>query len=413
MERLTVAYVVNIFPRWGGGWVLNEVRALMGADVDLALFSFNRPSGEVASQPGMKEWVDRTTYLPRGTSASCLAAGLSWLVRSPGSFLRAARAAWRLGGRMRRGAHVLEIFYLATGIRRSGARHVHAQHADYLADAAMAAAECLGLPFSFSGHAHDIYTAPGRLMEKIRNASFVTTCTGFNERYLKDLCRERGGAGFEPSKIVRLYHGVDLERFGYTPSTAPGRRLVTVTRLKEKKGFSYLLEALALLERDGTDFTLDIYGDGDQREAIRTRIGDLGLEDRVRLRGSIEHDRIPEVLRSSGIFVLACVVLPDQDRDGIPNSIIEALSCGVPVVSTAISGIPEVIRDGESGLLVPERDAAALAGALRRLITDEGLRKRCGREGRRIAESGFGLEATGSTLAGLFRKAAGLERSAR
>ena len=405
--------MVNIFPRWGGGWILNEVRAVLGADIDLALFSFKRPSGDVVAQAGMREWIGRTTYLPRGTSGTCLAAGLSWLLSSPRSFFRAVRAAWRLGGRMRRGTHILEIFHLATSIRRSGARHVHAQHADYLADAAMAAAECLGLPFSFSGHAHDLYTNSGRLMEKIRKASFVTTCTAFNERYLKEMCATKGGPGFESSKIIRVYHGVDLERFGYSRATGPGERLITVTRLKEKKGFPYLLDALAQLKSGGTEFTLDVYGDGDQKESIEARVEDLGLGDRVTLRGAIEHDRIPEALKQSGIFVLPCVVLPDQDRDGIPNTIIEALSCGVPVVSTAISGIPEVIRDGDSGLLVPERDAGALAEALRRLIADEDLRKRCGEQGRRVVESAFSLAATGTALAGLFRKAAGREDSAR
>jgi len=104
--------------------------------------------------------------------------------------------------------------------------------------------------------------------------------------------------------------------------------------------------------------------------------------------------------------VLPCVVTADQDRDGIPNTIIEAMATGVPVISTSISGIPEAVRDGQSGLLVPERDAERLAGAIERMIADDDLRERCAREGRRIAESCFSIEATGRALAALLRSGA-------
>src|SRR5262249_52739893 len=158
-------------------------------------------------------------------------------------------------------------FYLVERIHRAGATHVHAQHADYLADAALAAAACLGLPFSFTGHANDLYTNPGRLREKMRAARFVATCTGFNEVHLRSLCTGDGtrGGALDPGRVRRVYHGVDLERF--TPRGRAGdadpRRLVTITRLKEKKGFPWLLEAVARLRADGRDVTLDIYGDGD------------------------------------------------------------------------------------------------------------------------------------------------------
>ncbi len=403
---IRVGYVANRFPRWGGGWVLNEVRGLIGAGVDPVLFSFRPPLPEVADQPGVKEWSARTTYVPRGSSAVCWLAGVSCLLRSPLGFWRGVRTALRLGGRMARGSHLMEVFFLASRMRAAGVRHVHAQHADYLADAALAAAACLGLPFSFTGHANDLYTNPGRLKEKIRAARFVATCTGFNETYLHGFCRE---SGLDASRIRRVYHGVDLARFaarGEPSGPAGASRLVTVTRLKEKKGFPWLLEALAMLKARGVPFSLEIYGEGDQRAAIERRIGELGLADRVSLMGVIEHDRIPGVLAGAGIFVLPCVVLANQDRDGIPNTIIEALATGVPVISTAISGIPEAVRDGESGLLVPERDAAALAAAIERMMKDAELRVRCARAGRRIAESLFSIEASGRALADLMRPTA-------
>jgi len=404
-----VAYVANRFPRWGGGWVLNEVRGLTEAGVSLELFSFKPPLPGVSAQPGLGTWIERTTYVPRGSSSACQAAAWSCLLRSPLGFVRGLRTALRLGGRMARGGHILEIFFLADRIRRSEATHVHAQHADYLADAALAAAACLDLPFSFTGHANDLYTNPGRLLEKIGAARFVATCTEFNEAHLRSLCEKAPGHGIDPAKVRRVYHGVDLERFapaGRDREPDPGR-LVTITRLKEKKGFPWLLEALALLRKAGRPCTLDVYGDGDQRASIEAMVRELGLWDSVVLHGAIEHDRIPEVLAAAGTFVLPCVVLANQDRDGIPNTILEALAAGVPVVSTAISGIPEAVKDGQTGLLVPERDAVALASALQRMMDEPALRARCVRAGRALVEERFGIEASGRALAGLFQKAGG------
>ncbi len=409
---MMVAYIANTFPRWGGGWLLNEVRGVLGAGVDLALISFNRPSADVAAQSGMREWIDRTTYMPRGDSRECVRAGLWFLFRSPLAFVRGVSAALRVGGRTSHTSHLMEVFFLAARIKEAGATHVHAQHADYIADAAMAAAACLDLPFSFAAHARDLYTHPGRLRVKIRAARFVATCTGFNETYLKEFCGKSGGRGMEPSKIVRVYHGVDLERFSFSPSPASPERLIAVSRLKEKKGFPYLLEAVARLRGKGRDVRLEIYGDGDQREPLAALIEELGLSAAVALKGAIEHEAIPAALARAGVFVLPCMVMPDSDRDGIPNTIIEAMACGLTVVSTEISGIPEVVKDGASGLLVAERDAGALAAALERVIADPDLRARCGREGRRIVEENFSIEATGRTLSGLFRRDAGPAGSA-
>jgi glycosyltransferase involved in cell wall biosynthesis len=180
-----------------------------------------------------------------------------------------------------------------------------------------------------------------------------------------------------------------------------------VTRLKEKKGFPYLLDALGRLRDRGRSFSLDIYGEGDQRDAITSKIRELGLQDRVILHGAIDHDRIPGALRQADLFVLPCVVLANQDRDGIPNTILEALAAGVPVVSTAISGIPEAVKHGESGLLVPERDAASLVAALERLLDDPALRARCAAGGRRVVEQSFSIAASGQALARLFAEAVG------
>ncbi|MFQ5700394.1 MAG: glycosyltransferase family 4 protein [Acidobacteriota bacterium] len=403
---MKVAYLANRFPRWGGGWTLNEVRGLIEADVDPVLFSFHRPFDEITAQPGIARWSARTTYVPGGHTGACLAAALGCLIRSPSRFARATLLALRLGGRMSHGSHLLEIFFLASRIRRANARHVHAQHGDYVADAAMAAASYLGLPFSFSGHARDLHARPGRLAMKIEAARFVVTCSGFNESFLKEFCLDNG---LEPGKIACVHHGVDLERFTGRKGprrSSSGHRLMTVARLKPKKGILGLVDALALLKSRGMDFTLEVFGDGEARHPIAARVEELGLQSEIKLMGAVAHARLPAALGVADVFVLPCVVEADGNRDGIPNAILEAMASGVPVISTSTSGIPEAVRDGEAGLLVPEGDTAALALAIERMLTDAPLRARCARQGRRIAESSFSIKAGGRALAELFRGAA-------
>jgi glycosyltransferase involved in cell wall biosynthesis len=184
-------------------------------------------------------------------------------------------------------------------------------------------------------------------------------------------------------------------------SEPPPSKLISIARLEEKKGYPYLLDALARLREKGVPFSLDIYGEGNERASIERRVRELDLGGSVALKGSIAHDRIPDLLRASGIYVLPCIVLANKDRDGIPNTILEALACGVPVVSTNVSGIPEVVEDGRSGLLVPERDPDALAAALERMMTDAALRARCRSGGREVVESMFSVEAAGRRLARL------------
>jgi glycosyltransferase involved in cell wall biosynthesis len=184
-----------------------------------------------------------------------------------------------------------------------------------------------------------------------------------------------------------------MEHYEPEPQTTAKPLLISVGQLKEKKGFGYLLKACHLLKEQGYDFELQIVGEGSLRQALETQIQQLGLANEVTLCGSLPHQAVIEKYRQATLFSLPCVVQADGERDGIPNVILEALAMELPVVSTRHSGIPEVIEDGQNGLLVPPEEVVPLAAALAKLLDDPILRKKLGSKGRETIIGSFSVES--------------------
>jgi len=189
-----------------------------------------------------------------------------------------------------------------------------------------------------------------------------------------------------------MYHGIDLCRFraARASETEAQRPLVlSVGRLREKKGFAVLIEACRLLREAGTAMQCEIVGYGEEHDTLKSLISRHALEDRVHLVGKMTHDELLELYRQTAVFALPCQVASDGDRDGIPNVLLEALGMEIPVISTSVSGIPEVIRDGVNGLMIAPHDPQALADAIRRLLDSPALRKRLGAAGRQTVATQF------------------------
>ena len=248
-----------------------------------------------------------------------------------------------------------------------------------------------GTPFALSAHAKDIWTIPEwEKREKLADAAFLVTCTGANAEHLKGLTAD-------PARVDLVYHGLDLDRFPPPGSRVSARdgadpavpvRLLSVGRLVAKKGYDDLLHALANLPA-GLHWHLTHIGGGD-RAALHRLAADLGLTDRITWRGAQAQTEVLAAYRESDLFVLASRIAKDGDRDGLPNVLMEAQSQGIACVATAVSAIPELIRDGETGLLVPPEAPAALAAALARLMTDPSLRDRLGAAGQARVRADFG-----------------------
>ncbi|HFD12297.1 MAG TPA: colanic acid biosynthesis glycosyltransferase WcaL [Crenotrichaceae bacterium] len=281
--------------------------------------------------------------------------------------------------------------------------HLHAHFCHGATTVAMFASSMTGKPYSFTAHAKDIYQHdlnPGNLLQKkIQQSAFVTTCTGANQIYLASLMGK--------DSIHKIYHGLDIHQF--KPATHRVRnnhepvRIISVGRYVEKKGFHYLLEACFQLKKLGYQFECRIIGEFDDQYLRLQQLREkLALEDCVALSGPITHEDLASIYQQSDIFALPCQVLGNGDRDGIPNVLMEAMASGLAVVSSNISGIPELIDSGKDGLLVSEKDSSALAEALQDLISNTGLRLELGKQARHRICREFDARNTNQLLLQLF-----------
>jgi glycosyltransferase involved in cell wall biosynthesis len=246
-----------------------------------------------------------------------------------------------------------------------------------------------GITFSFTAHAKDIYLSRKQeLARKIQAAEFVLTCTGYNQKYLQDIY-----AG--PTPIYLAYHGIDLSKFNNldrAPHPAEPPLILSVGRFCDKKGFPYLIEACRVLKARGCTFRCSIVGWGPLRDDLERMIVELNLSDCVSLVNEMTQDQLVHLYMTAGMFVLPCILTDNGDRDGIPNVLIEAMAMRVPVISTEVSGIPELVEHMENGILVPEKNSTALADAIELLLSHPDLRSRFAEKGRAKVVKQFTLE---------------------
>jgi glycosyltransferase involved in cell wall biosynthesis len=291
----------------------------------------------------------------------------------------------------------------ARRIRAERIAHVHAHFALHPTVAALTISQLTGVSFSFTGHSHDIYRHPAFLAEKIRRARFVAVVSHLaRERYIKPLVDRPDLAKV---RVVRC--GIQPARFQRRPAIrpAPGLCLVTVARLIEVKGIAYLIEACRLLRERGFDLHCRIIGDGPLRGRLEEQIEEGGLGGRVALFGARTDSEVQQVLGWATTFVLASIVTADGTMEGVPVSLMEAMAIGVPVIATGTGAIPELVEDEVTGLLVPQRDAGALAAAIERIHGDQALATRLAEAARRRVEGEFDLDANAALLDRLFLSA--------
>lgn len=320
--RPPVAILVKRFPKLSETFILSEVLALEALGWPVTIFTLAPPSDEIVHGDVTKVKADIVALDP---------------------------------------AHPER--HLADQMHVRGIRHIHAHFADRPATIARAVAACSGAGYSVSAHAKDIYLTPSsELAHNLRDARFVVTCTSFNAQHLRALV--------PAIPVAKLYHGIDCDKLCACQDAPRGDPplIVAVGRLRAKKGFDTLISACARLRAAGQDFRCEIIGYGPEQAVLEIQIQTLGLSGHVRLLGKMAHEDVIARMRAARAFALPCRIDADGDRDGIPNVILEAMALGVPVVSTAVSGVPEVIIDSVTGWLVPPEDEAALAMRLAAVI---------------------------------------------
>jgi glycosyltransferase involved in cell wall biosynthesis len=390
-RQLHLAYIIGTYPSLTTTFIDREIRVLRSEGVQLQVVAVRRPRSDISAE--QRELQRGVRYLLPASPPEVAIAHLRFVLLQPLAYT--ATLLYLLTRRHPSArAWLMTLIHFAMGVyaadllRHERPDQIHAHFVDRSATVALVAGRLLGVPYSVTAHANDIYVAPVLLPEKLAGARFVATCTGYNRAHLARI----GGRALEP-RLRRIYHGLELGRYRPNGGPPPGTPVVlAVGQLKEKKGFGHLVAAMALLRGRGLDVTCRIVGEGPLRPQLEAQILRLGLEGVVTLSGALPHEDVIAAYHGATIFVLPCVTGGDGDRDGIPNVILEAMAVGLPVVSTDHSGIPEAVRDGVTGLLVPSAETAALADAIGRLLIDPDLRRRIGAQAREAVAEQFDAE---------------------
>ena len=401
-----VAFVLKGYPRLSETFIAQEIHALEQRGLDILIVSLRHPTDR-AVHPVHEQVKASRLYLPEYLYQEPLRVWRGWqrARRLPG--YKAARRAWLADlwrdltpNRVRRFGQALVLAAeLPPAIDRLHAHFLHTP-----ASVTRYAATMAGLPWSFSAHAKDIWTTPDwEKREKLADAQWAVTCTASGHAHLAALAPN-------PERVALCYHGIALDRFPPAPNrpldndgSDPARpvTLLSVGRAVAKKGYDDLLAALALLPRDLYWRLIHIGGGALARE-LKEDAAQRGIAERIEWRGAQPQPAVLAAYRAADLFVLAAKIAPDGDRDGLPNVLVEAQSQGLACVSTRLSGIPELIEDGVTGLLVPPGDPAGLAAALARLVADPQERARLGMAGEARVRAAFDADRAIDALAWRF-----------
>lgn len=298
-------------------------------------------------------------------------------------------------------AHLFVACHWARGLRREPVALIHAQWAHSCATIGMYGAWLLGVPFSFTGHAVDLFRDRVALRDKIRRAEFIVCISEFHRDFYRKV-------GARDDQLQIVYCGVDVSQLAPAPTNTEGRRrfrILSLGRLVNKKGFDDLIEACQFLAADGLDFECVIAGDGPLKEVLDGQVARSNLTARVRVTGeAVLQESLNEFMNSGDVFCLPCVKARDGDMDGLPRTLMEAMACGVPTISTRLVGIPDLVVDGRTGLLVAPGKPKELARAIRRIDDDPELARRLGGAGRQWVIERFNIDTCLEPLLDRFRK---------
>ena len=404
MKKLKIGYLVKMYPRLSETFILNEISELERRGVEVVIFSLLKPN-EGRFHPQVTQIKAPVVYLDgfqgdKGWEQL----RMSWPTLAPHrkEFWELCEEAMVSG---KRGA--LKLFLSAAVVAdhalKSGIDHLHAHFASTPSTVAYYASGISGLSFSFTAHAKGIFREGidrDLLERKINAAQSVITVTEFNKRHMLSTF-----PSVVPNKIKVVYNGIDVELFNqHSESLRELNHIFAVGRLVPKKGFSDLLEACSILKERGVSFHCSIVGEGDQREVLAESVLQLGLNGLVDLVGPKTQLEVLDGMSRCGVFVLPCTKDIDGNQDALPTVLLEALASGIPVVSTDISGVPEIIDSGVDGLLVSPDDPSSLADSIQKIFADRDLAERFAINGRTKAEDRFDLRKSVAKLEGDFRQ---------
>lgn len=380
-----VGYVLKRYPRFSETFVVNEILAHEAAGLVIEVFAL-RSNTDTHFQHAIADVRAPINHIRSGgIKAESLWSNLDKFAQEfpeKSNILQTAT-----------GYPAVEVFQallLAQEIRDRGIEHLHAHFGTTAAGVARLASLLTDVPYTFTAHAKDIfheYVDEEMLGRKIADAAAVITVSDYNVSDLSERFPQSA------NKIRRIYNGLPLERYPYSVPANRLPKIVAIGRLVEKKGFSDLVDACALLAKSDVPFECDIIGGGDLKESLHSQIQQLGLTDCVSLTGPLPQQEVHKSICDAAVCAVPCITATTGDRDGLPTVLLESMALGTPCISTAVTGIPEIIRDNETGLLIPEREPGKLATAIQKLLGDEPLRARLSKAARELFERNFSIDA--------------------
>lgn len=402
-----IGYILLEWPRYSETFILNEMLALTRHGMPAHVFCLRGTPGEdpAVATPlaGRAEAVGSLD----GDVTLCLSS-VAWAMESSPDAVEqaAASARTRMRSRLEETNTIRRrepLFALACALhiawrcRELQISHLHCHYAGLPADVGNLVRRLMKISYSFTGHAKDIFTMDrDRLRRRIESAAFAVTCSETGRSTMAAAAPEF------TDKIHRIYHGIETGNWAIDrhPASSPSR-IVAVGRLTPKKGFSILVEALALLRTNSRDVHVTIIGEGRERQNLQALAEDLNVSDRLHLAGRLDQKQIRDAFSTATAFVLPSVILETNNQDGVANAMLEAMASGVPVVVSDIPALKEILEPEKTALLFPQGNPSALAGSLERLLNDPALAERIGAAGQgRVAE--FDLSDAARNLAELF-----------
>lgn len=409
-----IAYIVKRYPRYSETFIVNEILAHEAAGAEIHIFAL-RPPSDTHFQDKIARVRAPVTYL-RKPAQGRSNPSITTLIPNSASYFwselkEAAKVFPDLWGKLEyaeaEGSSVVyQAAWLSQEIRLRGITHLHAHFGSVATSVARLAAHFAGVPYSFTAHAKDIFhesVDPEDLRRKLRDAASVVTVSDYNVAYL------RQQFGIDAGRVRRIYNGMDLAELHYRSPAERSPKILSVCRLVEKKGLSHLIDACALLRQWGIEFSCQIVGTGPLEGALRSQIQALHLDDWVDILGPRPQQEVFKLMELAAVFAAPYVIGADGNRDGLPTALLEAMALGTPCVATDVTGIPEIIHNGDTGLLVGQGDSAGLAAALRRLLTEATLRGSLAAQARSLIEAEFDIARNAAELRSHFQPAPQLQ----
>ena len=395
-----IGYVLKRYPRYSETFIVNEILAHEAAGLDIQIFSL-MPPADSHFQDIIGHVKAPVRYLPyENIKGIDFWQAVEEAENAISGVLTKLKLA--MGENYR---DIYQALVLASAVRSTGIEHLHAHFSTSATTVARMASLFSEVPYTFTAHAKDIYHQDVNhvsLQRKIHDAAAVIAIGEYNLNYLRHMFPG------DHSKIVRIYNGLDLASFPYRKPERRNKEIVAVGRLVEKKGFDILIEACALLNtrRSNHQFHCSIIGTGPLESTLRAQIEQLGLNTRVQLTGALPRIEMLRYIQEATVLAAPSVIGHDGDRDGLPTTLLEAMALGTPCISTDVAGIPEVLHDGDTGLMVSQRDSVTLANALERLLEDPELATSLAEKARSLIESKFDIHKNTAALREIFLNSA-------